>query len=117
MSTSEPKAMQSHGYKINMDQRRRTVLRYPAVITVGFEMDSSWHHGKASDISLGGLQLQSPIKLVPQRVFTLKIHLLGEDPITTQGKVIWCRDDRAGIQFENMDPTDILILAQWLKRS
>lgn len=105
------------------DQRRkeRKTFIYED-IELYFPDDSTRVQANALDISLGGIGLLCPKRLLINRDVIIKIGLLSDNHIlqyeSVSGTVVWCRSREfgfaIGIKFKNLNPTQHPQLVEFL---
>jgi uncharacterized protein (TIGR02266 family) len=103
---------------------RRIHSRFGVDLDVSLASDHNFYAGFAENISTGGLFISTyKLKVVGERM-DITLNLPGrEEPIKTIGEVRWIREysesshvgPGMGIRFVDLDPDDILVIAEFVK--
>ena len=110
--------MEAFGGRENRKHRRanitaKVVYKYADILDFGGDTDNlkKERSGRSLHISVSGLQMVSDSGIAPGHVIKMDIYLPGEEvPLTTFGKVEWCKKEeeilgifRIGVNFMLID--------------
>ncbi len=70
----------------------------------------------ARDLSLGGMQVQTTLALVPEMSGTFRMTLPDGEPINGDCQVAWKTGDCVGVRFTEISRTQQLKLEKWLSK-
>jgi uncharacterized protein (TIGR02266 family) len=105
-----------------MWENRRDSPRRPVTLEVEYESMYEFLTDFASNMSLGGMFIETKTPLPMGAEFKLRFALPAQDDfIHAVGKVCWIQGpERAplpvgmGVSFSGMDPTDLRVIEAWL---
>jgi hypothetical protein len=93
--------------KHNRFDFQKTVKVFPVLPSKSgniFEVQKDPFELRASDISEGGLKLETPKSLAGQFLFKLNFEVASEQNVEVYGKVMWSGDKHCGVRFMLTDP-------------
>lgn len=89
---------QSQQYSYSQARRHE---RLPADLPVQVRDESLRLSDRVHDISEAGLGIDTPRPLAPMTLVSLRIG--ADEPIDVLGRVMWARDKKMGVRFEQAD--------------
>lgn len=109
--------MEEFGGRDNRKHKRaniaaKVVYKFADILDYGGDLDElkMQRTGRSIDISVSGLQLVTDEAIEPGHVIKMDIYLPHEEvPLTTFGKVEWCRKDEAVIGIYKIGVNFMLI--------
>lgn len=100
-----------------MAQENRRYYRHPVDFIVWVQRPND-RTGEvpvsATDLSQGGLGVQTALQLVEHSLVELRFALPGESTVDAQAEVLWAREGRAGLQFTRLSSKSRARLVAWL---
>jgi c-di-GMP-binding flagellar brake protein YcgR len=106
--------MEAFGGKDNRKHKRanitaEVVYKYADILDYGGDLKTQ-KSGRSLDISVSGIQMVVDEAMFPGQVIKMDIHLPHEEvPLTTFGRVEWCRKDEAVIGIYRVGVNFMLI--------
>jgi hypothetical protein len=85
---------------------QKSVQVYPVLPSISgniFEVQKESIEARASNVSEGGLALETSRPLNPDNLVKMNFEVADHQPVEVYGKIIWSRSNRCGVRFMYLD--------------